>query len=58
MDTPNERPKVELPDISFMFNDAAQIARPGPTSEPPKPAETPEQENPGTTPEEPPPSTR
>jgi len=58
MDTPNERPKVELLDISFMFNDAAQIARPGPKTEPATPAEPPTAENPGTTPEEPPPSMR
>jgi hypothetical protein len=32
-DTPNDRPKVDVPD--FMFNDASAIARPAPKPEPP-----------------------
>jgi hypothetical protein len=47
MSAPNDGPKVELPDLDFMFRDAAQIARPGPTSKPATPEETPIAENAG-----------
>jgi len=47
MSTPNDRPKVELPDLDFMFRDAAQVVRPAPTTDPAKPSETPTAAKPG-----------